>query len=540
MFSVIADGNSANDVYLKSKEAIDYSRSRGRPSFVVFEGLPRRFGHAATDRQSAYMTDKEIAAQQDANPLSTACLDAISAGAYTAQELLDTFDELDKKIVGAFETAATEPKIVSRDALVASNSKPLIMSTKQIVLLKDQPGDVRGIPSNSSSSESNNNYNNDTSSIGGKGVGEGGGGERPEPMRKQMTRVYDEILQNQPDSIYIGEDVQHGGYYLVTDGLAKKYPHRVIDFPPDETSLVGAGMGLSQAGFVPIVEIPYAKYLDCAADMFNEAVITNWLTNGKQSVGMLVRLQGFDKGVFGGNFHTHNALQVPPGLDMVCYSNGRDYVRGIRFAMKQARAGRIVMSVDSTDLLNKRHLNESKKDEMWLNGYPVLGDAGTSRDADSSSELSFDEVIVYRQKSATTSTNTNKLIIVTYGNGLPIALQATMNDSVAAKFTQVIVVDCPYLSSVPAQLRNVIIKEKNDSSSNSSSSSNGTTHVLFADVCKQGAGMPLLGHASALHNEGTLTGTTWRCIGASPTYNPLSRTLTFTSAEDIVGAIAQL
>lgn len=29
-----------------------------------------------------------------------------------------------------------------------------------------------------------------------------------------MTRVYDEILANQHESIYIGEDVEHGGYYL--------------------------------------------------------------------------------------------------------------------------------------------------------------------------------------------------------------------------------------------------------------------------------------------------------------------------------------
>ena len=42
-------------------------------------------------------------------------------------------------------------------------------------------------------------------------------------MRKNMTRLFDEILSNNSDTVYIGEDVQHGGYYLVTEGLAKKY-----------------------------------------------------------------------------------------------------------------------------------------------------------------------------------------------------------------------------------------------------------------------------------------------------------------------------
>ena len=42
------------------------------------------------------------------------------------------------------------------------------------------------------------------------------------------------------------------------------------DFAPDETALVGAGIGFAQAGLLPIVEIPYAKYLDCGADQFHE------------------------------------------------------------------------------------------------------------------------------------------------------------------------------------------------------------------------------------------------------------------------------
>ena len=124
------------------------------------------------------------------------------------------------------------------------------------------------------------------------------------------------------------------------------------DFPPDETTLVGAAIGFSQAGLVPVLEIPYAKYLDCGADMFGEACIMQWLSNGKQPNGMVVRLQGFDRGVFGGNFHTHNMLACPPGLDVVCFSRGDDYVRGMRHAVHQAAAGRVVMSVDCTALLN--------------------------------------------------------------------------------------------------------------------------------------------------------------------------------------------
>ena len=82
---------------------------------------------------------------------------------------------------------------------------------------------------------------------------------------------------------------------------------------------------------------------------------------------MMIRLQGFDAGVFGGNFHTHNVLHIPPGVDVVCYSNGADWVRGWRYGLHQARAGRVVMSVDSTNLLNARHLFD--QDDKWRRAY---------------------------------------------------------------------------------------------------------------------------------------------------------------------------
>lgn len=48
--------------------------------------------------------------------------------------------------------------------------------------------------------------------------------------------------------VYLGEDVRHGGYYTVTESIAEKFRSRIQDFPPDETSLVGAALGYAQAG----------------------------------------------------------------------------------------------------------------------------------------------------------------------------------------------------------------------------------------------------------------------------------------------------
>jgi 2-oxoisovalerate dehydrogenase E1 component len=238
-------------------------------------------------------------------------------------------------------------------------------------------------------------------------------------------------LEFDPSVVYMGEDVQHGGYYVVTEGLAQRFPGRVVDFPPDETSLLGAALGFAQSGLLPIVEIPYAKYLDCGADMFAEIALTHWLSgSSRRSNGMVIRLQGFDRGLFGGNFHTHNALAPPPGVDLLCFSNGEDYVRGFRHAMLQAKAGRIAVIVDCTHLLNLRHL--FGKDRAWERPYPPNDEHGL---------LNFDEIRRF-------GTN-GHVAIVSFGTGVVAALQARRTLFETQHITcenEIDIIDCPCVS----------------------------------------------------------------------------------------------
>jgi len=374
----------------------------------------------------------------------------------------------------AFDAASAEPKVETREACVRVNSQPLV--PKAAVAAKAAEAPLEAAPA------------------------------APKVMRWCMTRAIGEQLEARRNLVYIGEDVQHGGYYRVTEGLHERYGWRVADFPPDETSLLGVAIGYAQAGLVPIVEIPYAKYLDCGGDMFFEAVVMNWLSAGQRPCGMVIRLQGFDKGVFGGNFHTHNSLHLPPGLDVVCFSNGADYARGLRHAVAQAEAGRVVMSVDSTELLNRRHLFD--RDGAWMRPYP----------ADPADVLAFDEVVTHGDG--------DRLLIVTYGNGVPTALRACRTLEEAHGVSGAVVVDAPYLSDVPRGLGELI-------------AARGFQAVLFADVCKLGQ-HPQAGHVVKLQSHGLLPHR-WRSIGAAPTYNPLGSTVTFLSEDDIVqGALAAL
>lgn len=66
----IVDGTDVLDIYSKSREASDYCRRFGRPAVMVVRGIVRRFGHAATDRQAAYLSPDQIASAANTNHLS--------------------------------------------------------------------------------------------------------------------------------------------------------------------------------------------------------------------------------------------------------------------------------------------------------------------------------------------------------------------------------------------------------------------------------------------------------------------------------------
>ena len=83
-------------------------------------------------------------------------------------------------------------------------------------------------------------------------------------------------------------------------------------------------------------------------------------------------------------------------------------------------------------------------------------------------------------------------------------------------------------------------------------------HVIFADICKEKAGMPFAGFAVDLQKRKLLP-PSWRVVGAQVrlivlrnfnirpytvdfqnTYNPLGKILTFLSIEDVVSSVYDL
>jgi hypothetical protein len=169
------------------------------------------------------------------------------------------------------------------------------------------------------------------------------------------------------------------------------------------------------------------------------------------------------------------------------------------------------MSVDCTDLLNKRHLLGN--DRAWERTYP------DDEDSDSSEMMGFDDIRCHHGN----TTGTAKHVIVTYGNGVVTALQSR---AFLAKENEIDIIDCPYLSGTPQGLKEVLPRYEK---------------VLFADICKEGSGSSVLSN-TALHRDGLLPARSsdWAVVSAPRCYNPLGSTVTFLNVDDIVEAYLKL
>ena len=137
----------------------------------------------------------------DIDVLESSMVQAVEAfSATTYRELYDRFVRIQEMTRSAFAIAAEEDK-VDRNGMLERLVPPLrkvprLSPEMAIASLEDpQPG-------------------------------------KREVMRKHMTRVIEEVMREDDSVVYIGEDVRHGGYYVVTEGLAEKFPSRVHDFPP--------------------------------------------------------------------------------------------------------------------------------------------------------------------------------------------------------------------------------------------------------------------------------------------------------------------
>jgi hypothetical protein len=191
-----ADGSDLASVFSATRDATAWVR-RGKPAVVVFENVPRRFGHAATDRQGAYLPAAAIANKADHNPLGMACAAAVDEGQATYAELAACWATSQALARDAFEQASAEPKLetLGAEGMVARNHVALPPALAALSS-SSQGVEPSGLPSLAALG----------ASAAAKGASEAviaseGGSERRNVMRKHMTACLEESLKERPNLV---------------------------------------------------------------------------------------------------------------------------------------------------------------------------------------------------------------------------------------------------------------------------------------------------------------------------------------------------
>ncbi|CAM3236729.1 thiamine pyrophosphate-dependent enzyme [Empedobacter stercoris] len=139
-----------------------------------------------------------------------------------------------------------------------------------------------------------------------------------------------ELMAKHPEALLYGQDVglRLGGVFREAATLAKQYGiNRVFNTPIQEAFIVGSTVGMSAVGLKPIVEVQFADYIWPGLNqLFTEVARSNYLSNGKWPVSMILRVPIGAYGS-GGPYHSSSVESVLTnikGIKIAYPSTGAD------------------------------------------------------------------------------------------------------------------------------------------------------------------------------------------------------------------------
>ena len=129
--------------------------------------------------------------------------------------------------------------------------------------------------------------------------------------------------------VLLGEDIGvNGGVYRATDGAFERFgPKRVFDTPLSESAIVGASVGLSVAGLVPVAEIQFGGFtMQAYHQLVGQLARFRYRSRSRYHCPVTVR-SAYGGGVRTPEHHS-DSVEAPythaPGLSVVVPSNAAD------------------------------------------------------------------------------------------------------------------------------------------------------------------------------------------------------------------------
>jgi 2-oxoisovalerate dehydrogenase E1 component len=155
-------------------------------------------------------------------------------------------------------------------------------------------------------------------------------GKQPTVMVDSALFAIRELMSKHKECLLYGQDVgwRLGGVFREAATLAQQFGNeRVFNTPIMEAFIVGSTVGMSAAGLKPIVEVQFADYIWPGLNqLFTEVARSNYLSNGKWPVSMILRVPIGAYGS-GGPYHSSSVESVIcniKGLKIAYPSTGAD------------------------------------------------------------------------------------------------------------------------------------------------------------------------------------------------------------------------
>ncbi len=428
---IACDGLNLTDTYHASLLAAKIARQKKQSVFLHMKCV-RLMGHAGSDVEQLYLSEKTIEQQEFNDPLLHSANILMECGYLNADEIIELYNAIAKEVDDASAKAIKAPTLKTAKDVMAS-------------IIPDQNPHYQKNIINEQLREKT--FGREFANL-----------SKPRNMSQLINYALTDLMLQFDNIVLFGEDVAaKGGVYHVTAGLVKRFgQRRVFNSLLDETSILGQAIGLSLNGFLPIPEIQFLAYYHNAEDQIRgEAATLSFFSNKQFTNPMVVRIAGlgYQKG-FGGHFHNDNsiaALRDLPGVIVACPSNGLNAVKLLREAIYlAAKENRVVIFLEPIALYMTKDCHEAG-DQLWLHAYPPENE-----------KIKFGEVDVYGES--------NSLAIVTYGNGYYLSRQAEkiLRDEYQLNIK---IIDLCWLSPLPKEALLNAIKD--------------CQHVLIVDECRQ-------------------------------------------------------
>lgn len=209
-------------------------------------------------------------------------------------------------------------------------------------------------------------------------------------MIQSVVHTLDFEMERNDQMIILGEDVgKNGGVLRATAGLYDKYGgDRVLDTPLNESTIIGAAVGMAMYGMTACPEIQFQDFLFPGFDqLVNEAAKMRYRSGGEFTVPMTIRTP-YGGGIRGGHYHSQSGeayFAHTPGLKVVIPSNPAD-LKGLLLSS--------LRDPDPVIFMEPKRIYRAVSGEVPEGDHTVpLGEATVTRPGDDVSVITYGSMV---------------------------------------------------------------------------------------------------------------------------------------------------